>query len=159
MINNIKIFSKDAFEVIDDLKMINIFTGANGIGKTRILKDIYYTCENSVFMTGYQSAKTFIDNINYERSGLILIIDEIENGLHYSAMNTFWTNMLDKCRNFNIQLFFSTHSYEIISSLVQNISPNNKNDQIKLIRLVKGGAIVSDQQEVLIKIERGIEMR
>ena len=45
------------------------------------------------------------------RNGMILI-DEIENGLHHSALRGVWENLNRLSRRFNVQVFATTHSYE-----------------------------------------------
>lgn len=50
----------------------------------------------------------------YDSSGGIVLIDEIENGLHYSAQEVLWEAIFTAARAFNVQLFASTHSFENI---------------------------------------------
>lgn len=45
------------------------------------------------------------------RDGVILI-DEVENGLHYSVLQDVWKNLDWLSREFNVQVFATTHSYE-----------------------------------------------
>ncbi len=44
----------------------------------------------------------------------ILLIDEIENGLHYSAHFEFWKKIFAASKKLNIQIFATTHSLEMI---------------------------------------------
>ena len=44
-------------------------------------------------------------------NGLILI-DEVENGLHHSALQGVWANLNRLSQRFNVQIFATTHSYE-----------------------------------------------
>jgi AAA15 family ATPase/GTPase len=44
----------------------------------------------------------------------ILLIDEIENGLHYTAHYEFWKKIFSACKKLNIQIFATTHSLEMI---------------------------------------------
>ena len=48
--------------------------------------------------------------------GGIVLIDEIENGIHYSVMEKFWQSIDVATRKFNTQLFATTHSYECIGA-------------------------------------------
>ncbi len=43
-----------------------------------------------------------------------LLIDEIENGIHYSAHYDFWKAMFKLSKELNIQIFATTHSLEMI---------------------------------------------
>ncbi|MBQ7270405.1 MAG: AAA family ATPase [Campylobacter sp.] len=48
------------------------------------------------------------------RGDKTIIIDEIENGLHYSALDMVLNIIFDKAKNENIQFFISTHSLEFL---------------------------------------------
>ncbi len=56
-----------------------------------------------------------------ERNESIILIDEIENGLHYSAHKLLWKNLLSICKEMNIQLFISTHSLETIQHFKETL--------------------------------------
>jgi hypothetical protein len=47
-----------------------------------------------------------------EASNGAILIDEIENGLHHKALHGVWENLNRLSRNFNVQVFATTHSYE-----------------------------------------------
>jgi AAA15 family ATPase/GTPase len=55
-----------------------------------------------------------IKNENAEQS--YLLIDEIENGIHYTAQKEVWQMLFKLCQKFNIQLFATTHSHEMITA-------------------------------------------
>lgn len=48
----------------------------------------------------------------------VLLIDEFENGLHYKTMNVLLDAIVSLCKERNIQLFVTTHSYECIESFI-----------------------------------------
>ncbi len=47
------------------------------------------------------------------RNGVVLV-DEIENGLHYSSLKAVWTAIAEASREANAQVFATTHSWECI---------------------------------------------
>lgn len=49
-------------------------------------------------------------------SGGVVAVDEIENGLHYSVMKDVWQAMAVAAREFDVQLFATTHSLECINA-------------------------------------------
>jgi len=49
----------------------------------------------------------------------ILLIDEIENGLHYTALVSLWKAIFKMAREGNVQLFIATHSYECIAAMTK----------------------------------------
>lgn len=55
----------------------------------------------------------------------ILIIDELETGLHYSMYGKLW-KLIDHISNAsNCQVIATTHSYEMISAVIDNIENDN----------------------------------
>ncbi len=50
----------------------------------------------------------------YEASNGIVLIDEVENGFHYSALEFLWKAIFESAKEFNVQIFAATHSFENI---------------------------------------------
>lgn len=46
----------------------------------------------------------------------ILLIDEIENGLHFTSQKKYWTILFQITKRLNIQVFATSHSFEMISA-------------------------------------------
>lgn len=44
----------------------------------------------------------------------VLLIDEIENGLHHSVLSTIWKGLFHAAREADIQVFATTHSWECV---------------------------------------------
>jgi AAA domain, putative AbiEii toxin, Type IV TA system len=63
----------------------------------------------------------------------IALIDEIENGIHYSALPILWQGIANIARELDIQIFATTHSYECIqaASKVFEATP----EEFQLIRM------------------------
>ncbi len=49
----------------------------------------------------------------------VLLIDEFENGLHYSVQPKVWRLIFELAKRFNIQVFATTHSWDCIESFAQ----------------------------------------
>ncbi|OUD16035.1 AAA family ATPase [Thioflexithrix psekupsensis] len=47
----------------------------------------------------------------------ILLVDEIDTGLHYSAMEDMWRFVIQTANLFNIQVFATTHSWDCVYAL------------------------------------------
>lgn len=58
----------------------------------------------------------------------ILLIDEIENGLHYSSMTILWKAIIQFSRLSDIQIFITSHNYEILKFLQQVVNENYATD-------------------------------
>ena len=77
--------------------------------------------------------------LHYAKGG-VLLIDEIENGLHYSGMGLLWRAIREAARKFDVQVIATTHSYEC----VQAFSGTSKEelalqDDFALFRLERDG--------------------
>src|SRR2546422_5141395 len=46
----------------------------------------------------------------------VLLIDEVENGLHYSVLTEIWRGLLHAAQLEGVQIFATTHSYECIKA-------------------------------------------
>ena len=67
------------------------------------------------------------------RDGIVLI-DEIENGIHHSRLETVWKSLDRLSREFNVQVFATTHSYECIVA-ANNAFTELESDELHLHRL------------------------
>lgn len=47
----------------------------------------------------------------------ILLIDEVDNGLHYSSMPILWKAIVESAKMYNVQVFATTHNVESLRAL------------------------------------------
>ncbi len=80
----------------------------------------------------------------------ILLIDEFENGLHYTVMKKVWQLLFEIAKKLNIQIFATTHSWDCIESFA-NAAVENKDVEGILFRIGKSVRI-SDKGEVISTI-------
>jgi len=92
----------------------------------------------------------------------IALIDEVENGLHYSALNEIWRVIGEAARQFNVQVFATTHSFECIRAAHETFSSGDQYD-FRLHRLDRvNGAIKAatyDKETLTSAIESNFEVR
>ncbi len=92
----------------------------------------------------------------------ILLIDEIETGLHYSIQPDVWRLVFEVARRLNIQVFATTHSWDCLTAF-QEAAKEDEQDEGVLVRLVeKNGKITAnlfDEDELNIVAREGIEIR
>lgn len=92
----------------------------------------------------------------------VLLIDEIENGFHYSSMNKIWTTINEFSKRYNCQIFATTHSYECVTKAFESF--NDDQESLNYIRMAKydDGTInpkVYDYKTLCAAIENGMEVR
>jgi len=51
----------------------------------------------------------------------VLLVDEIENGLHHSVMAKVWAAIASAAKDLDVQVFATTHSYECVEAAVEGI--------------------------------------
>jgi hypothetical protein len=94
--------------------------------------------------------------------GGVVLIDEIENGLHHSVLRDVWQVIDKAATSSNTQVFATTHSLECISA-AQEAFHNANSDNFRLHRLerIDGHVqVVSYRQDVLeAAIEANLEVR
>ena len=82
----------------------------------------------------------YILNRLYAASGSILLIDEIETGLHKKYYDILFPIVFELAKKFSVQLFIATHSIEAIDAILRYGNYENseeKEDPIKVITLKK----------------------
>ena len=78
---------------------------------------------------------SIIVSISQTENG-ILLIDEIENGFHYSVLNKLWQSVYETAIQYNVQIFITTHSFECAKAF-GNIEYDNKltEDNSRIFRI------------------------
>lgn len=64
-------------------------------------------------------APIFEKKANKNNKLSILLIDEIDTGLHYSSHKQIWEKIFEMCISENVQLFTTTHSREMIETFAE----------------------------------------
>jgi AAA15 family ATPase/GTPase len=100
-------------------------------------------------------------HISNAQNGIVLV-DEIENGLHYSILPKVWRAIGEVAREFNTQVFATTHSLECIIAAHKAFAESLLYD-FRLHRLERPNdtisAITYDKESLEASIETGLEMR
>jgi hypothetical protein len=90
-----------------------------------------------------------------------LLIDEIENGIHYSVQPRLWKFIVQNAERLNVQVFATTHSWDCITAF-QEATNGNGSDGM-LIRLDwRDGAVRAvelTEDQLAIVTEQRIEVR
>ena len=94
--------------------------------------------------------------------GGILLVDEIDTGLHFSVMTRMWRLIIETAQRLDVQVFATSHSrdcYESLATALQDLAPSPGTAAIHRIERDKRRTVAFDDQEIIIAAERGIEVR
>ena len=96
----------------------------------------------------------------------VLLIDEVDNGLHYSAMPTLWTAILEVAKITDTQIFVTTHNLDSIKELANVLEEkgNEYQEMISAFKLIKRNtdeliALNYDYEKFDYSIKQEMEMR
>jgi predicted ATPase len=94
--------------------------------------------------------------------GGLLLLDEIENGIHYSLQENVWTFILEISRRLDIQVFATTHSWDCVVAF-QSASASYGAQEGLLTRLERrnGRIVVTqfDESDLKVAEREQIEVR
>jgi AAA15 family ATPase/GTPase len=92
-----------------------------------------------------------------------LLIDEFENGLHYTVQEKLWNIVFVLANKLGVQVFATTHSEDCISAFEKEINKEGNNFDGKLIRLDNDNGIIKQVEfsakELKIANDNDIEIR
>ena len=98
------------------------------------------------------------------RDGMLLI-DEIENGLHYSVQSDVWRLIFEMAHRLNVQVFATTHSWECIEAF-QQAAHDHAQEEGMLISLRRKDeepeeivVVLFDERRLSIATREQIEVR
>jgi AAA15 family ATPase/GTPase len=111
---------KNLLEIDDKIKRITI--GTNGviffdIGVDRLIP-------SNLMGDGILRLLSIAINLNAVKNG-ILLIDEIDNGLHYTSMMILWKMIFKTAKANNVQLFITTHNIDTLINLKKVLKDPN----------------------------------
>jgi AAA15 family ATPase/GTPase len=92
----------------------------------------------------------------------ILLVDEIDSGLHFSVMTDMWKVVWETAKKLNIQVFATTHSRDCWQSLAELITEEKIADNeitIQRIDKDKEKAVSFNTRQIPLASERDIEVR
>ncbi len=91
----------------------------------------------------------------------MLLIDEVDTGLHYSVLPDLWKLIFEVAHRLNVQVFATSHSWDCIEAFQQ--AADNTEEEGILVRLENRkdgvGAVTFDEHELAIVTREQIEVR
>ena len=82
---------------------------------------------------GFQTYMTIIASM--VAGNKYILIDEIENGIHYEIMKILIKNITDLSKKYNLQFFITTHSKEFLQTLNEFTEDSGYSDVISVFNL------------------------
>jgi AAA15 family ATPase/GTPase len=92
----------------------------------------------------------------------ILLVDEIDSGLHFTVMTDMWKVVWEIAKKLNIQVFATTHSRDCWQSLAELITEEKITDNeitIQRIDREKSQSVIFDPEEIVIAAKSNLEVR
>lgn len=93
----------------------------------------------------------------------IFLLDEFENGLHYTVQEQLWKVIFELSKKLNIQVFATTHSQDCIYTFSKVLNDQKEENMGKVFRLEnKKEQIIPieyTKEELIIAAEQNIEIR
>lgn len=92
----------------------------------------------------------------------ILLVDEIDSGLHFTVMTDMWKVVWETAKKLNIQVFATTHSRDCWQSLAELITEEKITDNeitIQRIDKEKSQSVIFDPEEIVIAATSNLEVR
>ncbi|MCK4493583.1 MAG: AAA family ATPase, partial [Methylococcales bacterium] len=123
----------DAFKIIDKtIEKVDVFSIGEPI--------LYLQRKNekrmpiSLFGDAVTKVADFILRIINNRNSIVLI-DEIENGIHFANQEKLWKMLFDLAIEYNVQIFATTHSLEMTKAFVSVINDNKFDEKASYFEL------------------------
>lgn len=91
----------------------------------------------------------------------VLLVDELENGLHYSVQVAVWETIFRLSKKLNVQVFATSHSWDCVKSF-QEAAVKSEQDGVLLRLTKKEGRVMStifSEEDLVIVSRDQIEVR
>lgn len=98
----------------------------------------------------------------YLSEAKVFLIDEVENGIHYSCLEQVWKGIAEVARQENVQVFATTHSWECVVAAQKVFAVREPYDfALHRLEMVNGDvkARTYDKETLATSIESELEVR
>lgn len=102
----------------------------------------------------------------YRAKNGILLIDELENGFHYSTLKSVWKAIIESSKKLGVQIFITTHNSETLKYFKEALEESSDDDKKRVasitLRKIDEGLIKAynyDFEQFGYTLEQGIEIR
>ena len=92
-------------------------------------------------------------------AGGIILIDEIENGIHYSVLHKVWSAIADAAERAQVQVFATTHSFECMAAAHQALGDKLMVHRIEQDKEGKNHCVTLEEEGIAAAVRHGFEVR
>jgi energy-coupling factor transporter ATP-binding protein EcfA2 len=92
----------------------------------------------------------------------ILLVDDIDTGLHHTVMGDMWKFIYSAAKHRNVQVFATTHSrdcYETLATVCRDSISDNNDVTIQRIEIDRDKAVAYTEQEIVAAAKHDFEVR
>ncbi|MFM2311081.1 MAG: hypothetical protein RLZZ04_357 [Cyanobacteriota bacterium] len=92
----------------------------------------------------------------------VLLVDEIDTGLHYTALENMWRLIWETSKKLNIQVFATTHNsdcWKALEALTNREDVREEDISIQRIEKDTPRSVAYNKEEIATAVEREIEVR
>jgi predicted ATPase len=147
-----------------DIEAVNMIGGESSSARSRtaIVKSSKYSHPVPLrsFGDGVNRLFGLMLSLSCAKNG-VLLVDEIENGLHYTILPNVWRIIFQLASQLNVQIFATTHSWDCIKAF-QHAAAENADEGALLKLAARDGHImptIFKESELAIATRDQIELR
>lgn len=150
-------FSRLYKEFDSNIKDILFIQNGVYVQKNNLKKSITFNTMGQGFQSYINIITSIIAGQKY------IIIDEIENGIHFDMIENLMKNIFDLSNKYNIQFFITTHSKEFLT-LIAKILKKDKNATLNIFNAYKDkenniNLLKYDKEKFIFNMENNNEIR
>lgn len=156
----------ECLKLISDVERVALVEGASLRARTPIVKFKGTTLPEPMRSLGDGFGRLFCVALALEnaRASKMLLIDELDNGIHYSVLPDLWRFITRAATATDVQVFATTHSWDCVEAFQAATLENSEADGV-LMKLARRraedpvSAVVFDEAELATATKQGIELR
>ena len=92
-------------------------------------------------------------------AGGVVMVDEIENGIHYSVLHKVWSAIADAAERAQVQVFATTHSFECMAAAHQALGDKLMVHRIEQDKEGKNHCVTLEEEGIAAAVRHGFEVR
>lgn len=92
----------------------------------------------------------------------VLLVDEIDTGLHYTALEDMWKLIWETSKKLNVQMFATTHNsdcWKALEALTSRVDVGEEDISIQRIEKDAPRSVAYNKEEIATAVERETEVR